>query len=167
LRKTITDDTNIPDGTYTLGRWHLSPLYGGSLFVNNIAADGDAFLRVVSPIQADYGLTVKGDLHVDGNVTCDGAIKSPFWCAGAIAADGSVLSSRGQVGFTVTKIQAGLWQITYALHPDSIPIVLLGACVGASRLYLSGMASNNFFRVWTREWDYGITDSPWNFSVLA
>ncbi len=147
MRKTVKDDPNIPDDTYVLGRWHLSPVHGGVLFVNNLSADDDAFLRVVSPIQADYGLTVKGDLHVDGNVTCDGAIKSPFWCSGAIDANGSIKSSKGQVGFTVTKIQAGLWQITYPLHSDANPICLLGACVPASRLYLSDMASNTSFRV--------------------
>ena len=61
IQKGVTGDANIPDGTYTVARFNLSALYGGSLFVDNIAADEGTFVRIVSPCQTEQGLDVKGD----------------------------------------------------------------------------------------------------------
>jgi hypothetical protein len=69
-------------------------------------------------ILAEQGLRVQGDLHITGNVSCDGTLPSPIFSNGGFASNGSKLS-RGGVDFTVTRESAGVYRIVFATpHPQ-------------------------------------------------
>ena len=93
---------------------------------------------------------------------------NPFHCTGAIDSSGTVITSSGRYSYTVTQIVSGHWEIVFNTeHANANPIVLLGACVPASRLYMNGLATSTGFKLYHRDYQYSICNSDWNFSVLA
>ena len=44
---------------------------------------------------------------------------NPFYCAGTIAANGSIISTRGRVGFTVSKPGTGVYDVSFASNYPS------------------------------------------------
>ena len=44
---------------------------------------------------------------------------SPFWCAGTVDANATVLATKGKVGFTCTRTATGVYQFNFNTpHPD-------------------------------------------------
>jgi len=114
---------------------------------------------------AHRNLTVVGDLTVNGDIS--GSIQSPYWCAGALSNTGEKLSSRGRHSYSVSQVASGLWEITFPEHPDATPICLIGAINPAPNCYMAGHATSTSFQAYHRTYQFGITNSNWNFVVLA
>ena len=171
LRKTVSNDPNIPDGTYTLARWHLSALYGGTTFTNNIAADGDPLVRMVSPCTMEQGLHVKGD------ITCDGAIKSPFHCAGKVnGANVSVSARKGRSVFQVARPSGrpvGIYRVTFTTpHPDgdnyvvSLAVQVFNGSIKVWE-FSTFVPNSTSFHVVIMNTSNALVDADWHFSVIA
>ena len=98
----------------------------------------------------------------------DTMLLNPFHCAGAVDSDGTIMTSSGRYSYTVVKIANGQWEILFDVeHLTTTPIVTLGMCVPASRLYMTDMCSSTGFKVYHRDYQFNICNSPWNFTVIA
>jgi len=64
-------------------------------------------------------LRVEAGLHVVGNITCDGNVKSPFWVAGNINGSGQVLVNKGLHIMSSTKVPGdSAIDVFFPAHPD-------------------------------------------------
>jgi len=171
IQRFFDGDPNIPNGWHTLSRFDLSAIYGGSLFVDNIAADIAGFVRIVSPCQTEQGLHVKGD------ITCDGSIQSPFHCAGKV--DGSNLAvtvSKGTSAFTITRPDGrptGIYHVAFTTpHPDGAEYVVqltvqVFNCTIKVWEFSTFVPNANGFHVVILNSSNAVTDAAWHFSVIA
>ena len=115
IQKFYEGDPNIPNGWQTVSRFDLSPLFGGSLFADAIATNTAPHVTHVSKSIFEQ------DLHVKGNLSCDGSLPSPFWVAGRVNGLGGtvILTSKGRYQIGFQRLQAGLYKITWdPPHPD-------------------------------------------------
>jgi hypothetical protein len=57
------------------------------------------------------------------------AAANPFFCCGTIATNGSIISSRGRVGFTVSKPGTGVYDIAFAsAYPSGGDFTFVVSC---------------------------------------
>jgi len=112
IQKFYAGDPNIPNGWQTLSRFDLSPLFGGSLIADAIATNTAPHVTHVSKSIFEQ------DLHVKGNLSCDGTTPSPFWIAGNIDAAGAIFKQKGKYVFYCTKVSPMIFDITFPSHPD-------------------------------------------------
>ncbi len=77
--------------------------------VNRIRAQSGENLILEDSVLCERDVRCLGNLHVAGNVTCDGAVPSPFFCNGGFAGNGSKTASGG-VAFTVVRESAGVYR---------------------------------------------------------
>jgi hypothetical protein len=80
----------------------------------------------------DKNCTCFGDLHVNGNISYDGSITSPFFCSGTFSSTGAKLASGG-VQFTVVRESVGVYRINFATaHPQGISFAVSLTAQGGS-----------------------------------
>jgi hypothetical protein len=105
---------------------------GGSLGVNRIQANGAVEVAFGDKILAEQGLRVQGDLHITGNVSCDGTLPSPIFCSGSFAGNGTRMAFAG-VAFTIVRQSAGVYRVTFATpHPQGIGFAVSLTAQGGS-----------------------------------
>ena len=76
-------------------------------------------------------LTINDNLVVHGNLQLlNGNLNgwSPFLCAGRVGEDGSVLSSKGRVGYTVNRTATGRYTISFATPASANDYVVQLTC---------------------------------------
>jgi hypothetical protein len=89
---------------------------------------------------------------------------SPFFCAGKVSFNGAVLSTRGQVSFTVARTASGVYSISYATpHPQEHNIVQVS---GFGYATVSNTSATGF-NVQLRNTSLAVADHTFYFSVLA
>jgi hypothetical protein len=88
-----------------------------SLLVDTIKAAGS------SQVTCADNLHVAGTLTVTGG---DGIDKlNPFWCAGKVAGNGAILTTKGRYPYTVTNITNGVYDIGWSVvHPDGAQFIV-------------------------------------------
>ena len=60
----------------------------------------------------------ENELHVKGDLSCDGSSPSPFWIAGNINGSGAVFKQKGKYVFSCAKVSTSIYDITFPAHPD-------------------------------------------------
>ena len=96
---------------------------------------------------------------------------NPFWCAGKVKATTpiTILSSKGRVGFTVTRESLGIFIITFSQpHPDGKDYVLLTTTEAYDDYIRSGSfePNANGFHIVVKNANTFV-DVNFSFSVLA
>jgi hypothetical protein len=136
----------------------------GSVVVpSNLTVGGVSFASLnftaVQPLQKVVNLSTGAvELRVDENAL------NPFWCAGKVGFNGAVLSTRGQVNFTVTRTASGQYTVTYAVpHPQEHNIVQVS---GLGYTTVSNTSATGF-NVQTRNTSLTIADHTFFITVLA
>jgi hypothetical protein len=133
---------------------------GGSDLGQALAAMEPAFV-VEAPLEKDYNFsTGVTTLRVDTT----GMGLSPFWCAGKVGFNGTVLSTSGQVNFTVVRTGPGQYTVTYATpHPQEHNIVQVS---GFGYATVSNTSATGF-SVQLRNTALTIADHTFYITVLA
>jgi hypothetical protein len=106
-------------------------------------------------------LAVTGSLTVGGESVVGG---SPFYCAGKVGFNGTILSTSGRVSFTVVRTGSGLYSVTFASpHPVENNIVQVSSFGYAAVTATSATG----FNLQIRNTALAIADHTFFFSVLA
>ena len=129
IQKAVTGHAYIPHGTYTTARFDVSALFGGSTFTDAIATDVADHVTHVSDS------VFRQDLHVLGNVTCEGTTPSPFWIAGNIDSEGTIFKQKGKHTFTCSKLSTCIYDIYFPTHPDGASYTVLLASTEYHAMY--------------------------------
>jgi hypothetical protein len=170
---TVTGSTSLQDlgvqGTVELGQLRL---HHDTTAVIVERLSGGAWERAATIGHDDTlgGAIVTDNLAVDGTATVNnlqigGSLTgwTPFWCAGKIAANASVLTSVGAYGFSVVNTSVGQYKITYDVpHPLADCIVQIA---GHGYIYLSA-ANSTHFSVVCKRFDFALANMDLHFSVL-
>ena len=99
-----------------------------------------------------------------------------FYCAGRVNANGTIASSIGQVGFTVTRVSGfptGVYQITFNTPAPNNDYVVSLSQLGAGNIKLwdstaySGPTTAARFHVVTSNQSWVLTDWAFHFSVVT
>ena len=80
------------------------------------------------------GLSVIGTLAITGNLTVSGSVSMPgyMWAAGLVSAAGTKITSTGQMSWSVTHPNLGLYVITWATpHPAGANYIATVTAQGA------------------------------------
>ena len=105
---------------------------GGSMGVNRIRAHSGENVILEDSVLCERDVRCLGDLHVTGNVTCDGTVPSPFFCSGTFSGTGAKLASAG-VAFTVVRESVGVYRISFATpHPQGLYFAVTLTAQGGS-----------------------------------
>jgi hypothetical protein len=112
IQKHISDHAYITDGTYSAARFDVG-LFGGNTFT-------DAIVTNIAPHVTHVSDSVfRQDLHVMGNLSCDGTSPSPFWVAGNVGPTGAVYDHKGRYAFSAVRISGDYaFDVTFPSHPD-------------------------------------------------
>ena len=79
-------------------------------------------------VTAHHISLVKGILDLiaaAGGAEIQSTTSNPFFCAGVFDADGAVLSSKGRVGFTVNRVDAGVFDVAFSQAYGSSDYILV------------------------------------------
>jgi hypothetical protein len=140
-------DNLVVDGSLTVG---------GQNVATALAAREPAF-TAVAPLQKVVNFQT-GQLEL--------RVISPFWVAGKVGGDANVVVSRGQVGFTCTRIATGNFRVDFASpHPDGADYVVVVTSVTAN-YWVDHITSSSFLAV-VRTSSFAPTNTTFFFSVLA
>ena len=106
-------------------------------------------------VAGTVGLTVSNNAVINGNLTVNGTMPSPFWVAGKI--DGStagavptILTRKGQYGSEITCVRktgqpVGVYDISWTTpHPDGVNIVAMVSGEGSSYSETLGAGSAGY-----------------------
>jgi hypothetical protein len=138
---------------------------GGVNVTNAIAASEPSFVAV-APLQKVINLqTAQVELRVD--TTELGG--SPFSCAGKVAADGIVLTRKGQrPNFTVVKDGTGLYSIVFeSVHPDGANYVASANAETFHEWIVFDTSTSTGFQLGIRNSSNQVIGLPFCFTVLA
>jgi hypothetical protein len=93
---------------------------------------------------------------------------NPFWVAGKVDSNGTVLVSKGRVAFTVTQTATGNYRVDFAqAHPNGVHYVVSLASVAANYWIDGSSTTASSFLLATRASNFGAQSSQFHFSVLA
>jgi hypothetical protein len=154
LPNTMTKDAGILNTT-----GHI--IADGNISVHNLDV-GETFAVRTNTIQPQSGstITVQGDLQVSGSMP------SPFWCAGAVNTNGTIIASAGRVGFTCTAVSAGVCDIEMATaHPNGDAYVV--SVAGSEYHAMFGNKTSTTFKLATRNANNAPLNALIDFMVLA
>ena len=74
------------------------------IHTNTILANGN------NEITLDDDVILTGNLNITGNITASNS--NPFYIGGKVSGGGSIISSKGKIGFSVVKSSIGVFVIT-------------------------------------------------------
>ena len=116
-------------------------------------------------------------LHVKGDITCDGAIQSPFHCAGKVdGSDLSVFVRKGTSAFTITRPDGrpvGIYHVAFTdPHPDGADYVIsltvqVFNCTIKVWEFSTYVPNANGFHVVILNSSNAVADAAWHFSVIT
>ena len=95
--------------------------------LSNLDSDGTNPPIAVTSDMVIAGALTAQSINGGAEVQVQTAIEAhvPYFCAGRVAANGSVLTSRGSVGFPWLRTNTGDYQITFAqAHPDGANFIV-------------------------------------------
>jgi hypothetical protein len=93
---------------------------------------------------------------------------NPFWVAGKVDSNGTVLVTKGRVTFTVTQTATGNYRVDFAqAHPNGVHYVVSLASVAANYWIDGSSTTASSFLLATRASNFGAQSSQFHFSVLA
>jgi hypothetical protein len=102
------------------------------------------------------------------NLTVSGNIVgwSPFWVAGVVDPNGTVLVSKGRIAFTCTRVATGNYRIDFASpHPNGASYVMSVMSISPNQ-WVDQVTSSSFLAV-IRTSSYAQTNATFYFSVIA
>jgi len=146
------------------------------LFVDNLSVGGTDIMQgfenmepafeVEAPLQKDYDFnTGVTTLRVDTS----GLGGSPFFCAGKVAPDGTVLTRKGQQpNFTIAKVGTGTYNVVFeSEHPDGADYVVSANAETFHEWIVVGTSTSTGFQVGIRDSGNVARDLNFSFTVLA
>ncbi len=100
-------------------RWN-SGVVGGLMQIN-------AFRGIdAAAVLCQDNLNVQNDLHIGGNLTCNGTTPNPYWVACNCIANGTISFQRGQYAIMVSKRGGDIaYDVSFPAHPDGDKYIVL------------------------------------------
>ena len=120
----------------------------------------------VAPLQKTVNLqTGQLELRVDTS----GLGGSPFFCAGKVAPDGTVLTRKGQrPNFSIDKVGTGTYNVVFdAAHPDGADYVVSANAETFHEWVVYGTSTSTGFQLGVRNSSNQAIDLAFSFTVLA
>jgi hypothetical protein len=118
-------------------------------------------LKVSSPLVATSDMS---QVHV----SLDPAGVNPFWVAGKVDSNASVLVSKGKVAFTVTQTTTGNYRVDFASpHPAGVHYVISLTAASANFWVDQSSTTASSFLIALRASNFGNTSAQFHISVLA
>jgi len=147
---TIDDDVTV---TGILKTDTITNNVANEVTVNGDLAIGNALLvdamrtSSANQITINDNVTITGNLIVNGtnNIGGSGGGGNGMYVGGRVNADGSIVSQKGSVSFTVTKVGTGLYDISFPALATNDYVIMLTASVfepGGSPVNASYLRSN-------------------------
>ena len=99
IKSLTTTTVRIEDNAVITGTLNM----GNTLFVDKIQGVGNL-------IDISQNVVLNGSLVVNGTITAYNS--NPFWIAGKVAANGTLITSKGRYGFSCSKSATGAYLIT-------------------------------------------------------
>jgi hypothetical protein len=119
----------------------------------------------------ENGTTSVSKLAVTGSLTVGGASVvggSPFWVAGKVDSNTSILTSSGRVGFTIAQTATGNYRVDFASpHPAGVNYIVSLTSTAANYWVDGASITASSFLVALRASNFGAQNSPFFFTVLA
>ena len=136
----------------------------------------DSYVTLGTPVSCLYDLTVAGQLTASSlyggaavQITnqIDSAVNSIFWCDGKVLGDATIVTSKGQVSFTVNRYSNGKYRITFASpHPLGNGDYIVTTSSGERHDQIEANTATQF-EIWTRGGNNSLSNQPFSFMVLA
>jgi hypothetical protein len=143
----IDPTADLVAAAFQSGKFRLKALNNDCFDIERLDDDGvlisDSWQQIC---RFSWDDTKGGALHVAGDLTVDGKITSPFWCAGKV--NGATLEtfSHGRVGFTIARVptfNAGVFRTTFdSAHPSGDDFVVTTAAQFAGSATIWNNTSN-------------------------
>jgi hypothetical protein len=148
-------------GNTTLQNVSAASLTVGGVNVAGALAASEPVFTAVAPLQKAINLqTGQLELRVD----TAGLGGNPFWAAGKVASNGTVLTSSGRVWFSVANTGRGQYTVTFATpHPTADNIV---TATSHGYVYLS-YANETGFGLVLKNYALNLANAALHFTVLA
>lgn len=137
---TVTPHTSILGDQSFIGQVRIGIDVANLTYIPVLSAPNLAANTLNCTTVTSYNVNATNQLQVNG--TNINTLYRPF-CAGRVLANGTMIFSNGQVGFTWSKVSAGVYKFTYASnHPSGTSYSIIcstinGYVVGYSGIFAS------------------------------
>jgi hypothetical protein len=150
----------------------IAPFLAGICRVDGagLIVDGEVRTDTIRA-REENGTTSVSKLAVTGSLTVGGASViggSPYWVAGKVHGDTSILVSNGRVAYTIAQTSAGNFRIDFASpHPNGVHYVISLTWTAANYWVDGASITASSFLVAFRTSNFSNTNVPFFFMVLA